>query len=152
MLETSSVLVPPASSRRVGVPWLLAPALRFAPTRSPRSVGRIAPSLGYYGDYKHWYAAGNHPQSCISIQWCYKRYRGGAMRSAWRGSIPGYRGGAIQDRGYELRRIPIPRTRVNKGKKEDWGAPCPPSWQHFYTSLPTIAHPQLHGTNRLCTP
>src|SRR5919107_5862433 len=38
MLETSSVLVPPASSRRVGVPWLLAPALRFAPTRSPRCV------------------------------------------------------------------------------------------------------------------
>jgi len=52
----------------------------------------------------------------------------------------------------EVRRISIPRTTVNKGKKEDWGAPCPPSWQCFYTSLPTIAHPRLHGTNRLCTP
>jgi hypothetical protein len=33
------------------------------------------------------------------------------------GSIPGYRGGAIQDLGYELPRIPIPRTRVNKARR-----------------------------------
>ena len=30
------------------------------------------------------------------------------------GSIPGYRGGAIQDLGYEFPRIRIPRTPVNK--------------------------------------
>jgi len=35
------------------------------------------------------------------------------MRGAWRGSIAGYRGVAIQDLGYELPRMPIPRTRVN---------------------------------------
>jgi hypothetical protein len=32
--------------------------------------------------------------------------------------ILGYRGGAMQDLGYELPRIPIPRTRVNNGKKK----------------------------------
>src|SRR5215212_1351025 len=41
------------------------------------------------------------------------------MRGAWRRSIPGYRGGAMQDLGYELRRIPIPRTWVNKGMKKE---------------------------------
>jgi hypothetical protein len=30
------------------------------------------------------------------------------------GGLQGYRGGAMQDLGYELPRIPIPRTRVNK--------------------------------------
>ena len=30
------------------------------------------------------------------------------------GSIPGYRGGAIQDLGYDLPRILILRTRVNR--------------------------------------
>src|SRR5215218_845626 len=34
------------------------------------------------------------------------------------GSFQGYRSEAIQDLGYELRRIPIPRTSVNKRKKE----------------------------------
>jgi hypothetical protein len=29
----------------------------------------------------------------------------------------GYRGETMQDRGYELPRIPIPRTLVNKGSK-----------------------------------
>jgi hypothetical protein len=33
--------------------------------------------------------------------------------------ILGYRGGAMQDLGYELPRIPIPRTPVNKGKNEN---------------------------------
>ena len=33
------------------------------------------------------------------------------------GCFQGYRGEAMQDLGYELRRIPIPRTLVNKGKK-----------------------------------
>ena len=44
------------------------------------------------------------------------------MRCAWRGSIQGYGGGAMLDLGYELPRIPIPRTWVNKGKKK---AGCP---------------------------
>jgi hypothetical protein len=34
------------------------------------------------------------------------------------GCFQGYRGEAIQDLGYELPRITIPRTRVNKGKKK----------------------------------
>src|SRR5215212_7975652 len=33
------------------------------------------------------------------------------------GCFQGYRGEAIQDLGYELPRIPIPRTRVNKNAK-----------------------------------
>ena len=55
---------------------------RSAPSRSPKSVGRIAPSLGEYGDHKHFSALGEYPQSCISIHRCYKRYRDGAMRGA----------------------------------------------------------------------
>jgi hypothetical protein len=36
------------------------------------------------------------------------------MQGAWAGVFRGYRGGAIQDLGYELPRILILRTRVNK--------------------------------------
>jgi hypothetical protein len=50
---------------------------------------------------------------------------------AWRleGGIPGYRGGAIQDLGYEFPREHIPRTPVNKGynrrrRSEACGMPC----------------------------
>jgi hypothetical protein len=62
---------------------------RSAPSRSPKSVGRIAPSFGYYGDYKHLSALGEYPQSRISIHRCYKRYQGGAERGAWRGDCRG---------------------------------------------------------------
>jgi hypothetical protein len=41
------------------------------------------------------------------------------MRNVWRGDFMGYWGVVMQDLGYELPRIPIPRTTVNKGKKED---------------------------------
>jgi hypothetical protein len=37
------------------------------------------------------------------------------------GGLQGYRGGAMHYLGYELRRIPIPRTPVNKGKKKGQG-------------------------------
>jgi hypothetical protein len=68
---------PPCSSHRpllVGsqFPWLLAPVLRFAPSRSAKSVRRIAPSFGYYSVCKHLFAVGEHPQLCISIHRCYK--------------------------------------------------------------------------------
>jgi hypothetical protein len=36
------------------------------------------------------------------------------MQGAWMGCFQGYRGEAIQDLGYELPRIRIPRTPVNK--------------------------------------
>ena len=78
-----------------------------------RVWARIAPSFGDYGDYRHLSASGEHPQSCISIHRCYKLWRGGAERGAWRGGLQGYQGGAMQDVGYELPRISIPRTRVN---------------------------------------
>src|SRR5215207_11198606 len=42
------------------------------------------------------------------------------MQGAWRGDFQGYRGVVMQDLGYELRRIPIPRTSVNKGKRKGW--------------------------------
>jgi hypothetical protein len=84
---------------------------------------RIAPSFGDYGHHKHLFALGEHPQSRISIHRCYKRYRGGAMRVAWRGGLQGYRGEAMQDLGYELPRISIPRIPMNKGKRvgDAWG-------------------------------
>src|SRR5215211_8862448 len=91
MPKTSSVLVAPASSRRVGVPLATSsgPSL-FAPSRSPkRSVGRIAPSFGYYGGCRHLFAAEEHPQSCISIHRCYKLKRGGAMRGVLKGDFRG---------------------------------------------------------------
>jgi hypothetical protein len=37
----------------------------------------------------------------------------------------GYRGEAMQDLGYELPRIPIPRTSVNKGMKKGRGVAAP---------------------------
>ena len=37
-----------------------------------RVWARIAPSFGYYGDYKHLSALGEYPQSGISIHRCYK--------------------------------------------------------------------------------
>src|SRR5918993_1118644 len=37
-----------------------------------RAWARIAPSFGYYGDYKHLSALGEYPQSRISIHRCYK--------------------------------------------------------------------------------
>jgi hypothetical protein len=44
-----------------------------APRPDPLRVwARIAPSFGYYGDYKHLFAAEAHPQSRISIHRCYK--------------------------------------------------------------------------------
>jgi hypothetical protein len=79
-----------------------------------RVWARIAPSFRYYGDYKHLSALGEYPQSRISIHRCYKRYRGGAERGRLEGAFQGYRGRAMQDLGYELPRIPIPRTRVNR--------------------------------------
>ena len=38
------------------------------------------------------------------------------MQGAWRGDFQGYRGVVMQDLGYELRRIRIPRTWVNRDK------------------------------------
>ncbi len=38
------------------------------------------------------------------------------------GGLQEYRGGAMQDLGYELPKISIPRTRVNKGMKKRIGA------------------------------
>jgi hypothetical protein len=59
---------------------------RAEPRPDPLRVWvRIAPSFGYYGDYKHLSALGEYPQSCISIHRCYKRNRDGAMRGVWRG-------------------------------------------------------------------
>ena len=43
------------------------------------------------------------------------------MRVAWRGGLQGYRGEAMQDLGYELPRILIPRTSVNKKRLGDFG-------------------------------
>jgi hypothetical protein len=44
------------------------------------------------------------------------------MQGAWSGCFQGYRGEAMQDPGYDLPRIPIPRTWVNKGIKKGIGA------------------------------
>ena len=39
------------------------------------------------------------------------------MQGAWSGCFQGYQGEAMQDLGYELPRILIPRTSVNKGNE-----------------------------------
>src|SRR5215207_370942 len=65
------------------------------------------------------------PRSCISIHRRYKRCRGGVMRGYLEGWFRAYRGGAMQDVGYELRRISIPRTSVNRGMKKGRGLPYP---------------------------
>ena len=53
------------------------------------------------------------------------------------GGLQGYLGGAMQDLGYELPRICIPRTQVNKGKREGRGCYAPA--------------PLLTNTNSSCT-
>jgi hypothetical protein len=50
------------------------------------------------------------------------------------GCFQAYRGGAMQDLGYELPRIPIPRRWVNKGKREGWGKRPRPSRQSYDVS------------------
>ena len=47
------------------------------------------------------------------------------MRNVWRGDFTGYWGVVMQDLGYELPRITIPRTPVNKGKKRIVCNPSP---------------------------
>src|SRR5829696_5608100 len=47
------------------------------------------------------------------------------MQGAWMSVLGGCRSEDIQDLGYELPRIPIPRTPVNKGKRKGRGAPAP---------------------------
>jgi hypothetical protein len=60
------------------------------PRPAPLRVwARIALSLGDYGECRHLSALGEYPQSCISIHRCYKLYRGGAERGAWRGDFRG---------------------------------------------------------------
>jgi len=49
------------------------------------------------------------------------------MRNVWRGDFMGYWGVVMQDLGYELPRIPIPRTSVNKDKRKGWGVAPQPS-------------------------
>jgi|SRR5215207_2939756 len=44
------------------------------------------------------------------------------MRNVWRDDFMGYWGVVMQDLVYELPRIPIPRTPVNKGIKKGIGA------------------------------
>jgi hypothetical protein len=39
------------------------------------------------------------------------------MQGAWRGCFQGYRGETMHYLGYDLPRIPIPRTWVNRGRK-----------------------------------
>jgi len=49
------------------------------------------------------------------------------MRNVWRGDFMGYWGVVMQDLGYELPRIPIPRTSVNKDKRKGWSVAPQPS-------------------------
>src|SRR5215217_3444479 len=65
------------------------------------------------------YSMGLHASMCIFIQthyilWKHPVHRGGAMRVC-----PTPIGTVIQDRAYGLRRIHLPRTLVNRGKKKD---------------------------------
>ena len=56
------------------------------------------------------------------------------------GSIPGYRAGAMLDFGYELPRISIPRTPVNKGKHKAGTFDSPGS---LASGLPTLSVSRL---------
>jgi hypothetical protein len=49
------------------------------------------------------------------------------MQGAWSGCFQGYRGEAMHYLGYDLRRILIPRTLVNKGKSKGWALGKPTS-------------------------
>src|SRR5215212_4041332 len=51
------------------------------------------------------------------------------------GELQGYRGGVMQDPGYELRRIPIPRTWVNRGQEKGPGLRRPSPWPNSLAAL-----------------
>src|SRR5215207_11597602 len=70
-----------------------------------RVWARIAPSFGDYDDYKHLSALREYPQSCISIHQCYKRYRGGAERGAWRGRSRGIGAGLSRSLDMNFREL-----------------------------------------------
>jgi hypothetical protein len=53
------------------------------------------------------------------------------MQGAWTGIFQGYRGEAMQNLGYELPRISIPRRWVNKPPT---GVPDPLGWHHAHVA------------------
>jgi hypothetical protein len=70
---------------------------RAEPQPDPLRVGvRIAPSFRYYGNYKHFSALGEYPQSCISIHRRYKLQRRRGRTGRLEGGLQGYRGGLFR--------------------------------------------------------
>jgi len=62
------------------------------------------------------------------------------MQGAWSGCFQGYGGEAMQDLGYELPRIPLPRTPVNRISKLLLQAPA----------LAVYLGAAVRGTSRSC--
>ena len=54
------------------------------------------------------------------------------------GSIPGYRGGAIQDLGYEFPRLVIPCTSVNRARRRAGAVRPQPFFLFLGVSKPTV--------------
>ena len=75
---------------------------------------------------KHLFAVGGYPALCISIHRRYKVFGPGYSHTPLGGHFRQHRTGAMQDPGYGLPRMPIPRTWVNKGKKKGRGY-CSPA-------------------------
>src|SRR5918995_2982716 len=118
MPETSSVLVAPASSRRVGVPLATSSGPSLCPVPNPKECGKDRSVLRISWRIQT-FVCGRGASAIVHIypsvlQALAVRGRTGRLE----GGLQGYRGGAMQDPGYELRRILIPRTSVNKGRKK----------------------------------
>ena len=83
-----------------------------------RVWARIAPSFGDYGDYKHLLCVRGVSAIVHIYPLVLQALAGRSYAGHLEGVILGVSGRAIQDLGYELPRILIPRTTVNKGKRK----------------------------------
>jgi len=81
-----------------------------------RVWARIAPSFGYYGDYQHLSALGSIRNPAYLYTGVTSSTRTGPNGGRLEGGFQGYRGGAMQDVGYELPRITILGNSVNRGR------------------------------------
>src|SRR5918995_6314095 len=109
-LRNACLRHPPCSSHQLLLvgswfPWLLAPALRFGPSRSPQSVGKDCSVLRGLWRLQTFVCV----RGVSAIMHIYpsvlQALAGQSRTGRLEGGLQGYRGEAMQDLGYELRRI-----------------------------------------------
>ncbi len=97
--------------------WIFRELSRSAPSRSPKSVGKDRSVLRVLWRLQTFVCV----RGVSAIPHIYtsvlQALAGRGYAGCLDGCFQGYQGEAMQDLGFELLRIPLPRTWVNKGKK-----------------------------------